>query len=334
MADYLNNAKDTLKQNIPSTEAISEGLSNAANTVRETTKNATADFSSKGVMDASKEFLNSNSLIARFVFIILVLIAFMILLNLGVGLVTYLTTPSLNPYIIHGSLPGGNYKVYPQDPGSSNSVVYRSNNKSGGAEFTWAMWLKLDSLPNQTGGGTNGKPANCVFVKGTDSFNSTTGFATVNNAPGVYLDSSASSTDSGIARLIYVMDVVTPDGPSSPTREPIKAIIPNIPIGKWFHVAIRLQNKTLDCYINGVITTRASFGDLVPKQNYDPIVFAGGEAFRGAISNLRYYSYALSVFELNSIVYYGPNLKAADSGANTSFFDYLGKRWYSQGQSV
>lgn len=331
MADYLNNAKDAVKQNIPSPEAISEGFSNAANSVRETTQNVTADFSSKGFMDASKEFLDSNSLIARFVFIILVLIVFMILLNLGVGVVSYFVAPDRNPYIIHGTLPGTSNKVYSQDPGSSKAVVYRSNNKSGGAEFTWSMWLKLDSLPNTSNGGVR-----CVFVKGTDSFDTTSGYSSVNNAPGVYLDMSGSGNgiSGNYARLVYLMDVVSP-APGSLNQDPIKVVIPNIPMGKWFHVAIRLQNKALDCYINGVITTRASFGDKVPKQNYDPIVYAGNGGFGGAISNLRYYSYAVSVFELNSIVYYGPNLKAAsDSGDNLSFFDYLGKSWYAQGQSM
>lgn len=329
MADYLNNAKDAVKQNIPSPEAVSEGFSNAANSVREATQSVSSDFSSKGLMDASKDFLDSNSLIARFVFIILVLIVFLILLNLGVGLVSYLFAPNRNPYIIHGMLPGTSYAVYPQDPGSSKSIVYRSNNKSGGAEFTWSMWLKLDSLPRKS-------PANCVFVKGTDSYESSTGFSSVNNAPGVYLDSSANTTDGSgsTAALIYRMDVVSPNSPTSLNRDALSVRIPNIPIGKWFHVAVRLQNKSLDCYVNGVITTRMSFGDLVPKQNYDPIIFAGNGGFGGAISNLRYYSYALSVLELNSIVYYGPNLKAADSGANTSFFDYLGKSWYSQAPAM
>ena len=80
---------------------------------------------------------------------------------------------------------------------------------------------------------------------------------------------------------------------------------------------------------NGVISNRISFGDYIPKQNYDPIVYAGNGGFAGAVSNLRYYDYALSVFEINSIVYYGPNLNSA-GGASSSYFDYLGQSWYVQ----
>jgi hypothetical protein len=85
----------------------------------------------------------------------------------------------------------------------------------------------------------------------------------------------------------------------------------------------------MDCYVNGVITSRVSFGDFIPKQNYDNIIYAGNGGFAGSISNLRYYDYALSVFEINSVVYYGPNLNAASGSSSSSFFDYLGQSWYS-----
>jgi len=334
MSEYLNNAKNTVQKNLPSAEAVSSGISNAANSIRETTKNATADFSAKGVSDAGKEFLNSNSLIARFAFIVLVLIAFMILLNLGMSLVAYFTTPNANPYIIHGMLPGTSYAVFPQDPANGKGVVYRSNNKSGGAEFTWSMWLKLDSLPTNAAS-NSGKRCDCIFVKGTDDYDLTTGYSNINNGPGLYLDSSNTDTSGNSARLVYIMDTVAPmDSSVNQQNGPVQAVVPNLPLSNWFHVAIRLQNKTLDCYINGVITKRVSFGDYVPKQNYDPIVFAGNGGFGGAISNLRYYSYALSVYELNSIVYYGPNLKSASQTNKSSYFDYLGKSWYKAGQTA
>ena len=329
MSEYLNTTKNTVQQNLPSVEAATEGISNVANTIRDTAQNATADFSSTNAVDAGTEFLNSNSMIAKFAFIVLVLIVFMILLNLGMGLVSYLVAPSKNPYIIHGMLAGTSREVYPQDPASGKAVVYRSNNKSGGSEFTWSMWLKLDSIP------TSSPTHSCVFVKGTNDYDGQSGISTVNNGPGVYLKRNNISTADGTsntAELVYVMDTVAPMNPvKDQQNESIKATIPNLPIGSWFHVAIRLQNKTLDCYVNGVITKRTSFGDFVPKQNYDPIIFAGNGVFPGAISNLRYYSYALSVFEINSVVYYGPNLKSAsDSG---TYFDYLGMSWYKPGQS-
>ena len=330
MSDYLNNAKssignatESIQQRLPDTTQVATSISDTANSFRETAQTATQDFSSQGVMDASQDFLNSNSIIARFVFVILVLIVFMILLNLGMGLVTYFVTPSKSPYIIHGMLPGSGYTVYPQDPTSGTAVVYRSNNQTGGIEFTWGVWLKVDAMP------IDGS-YHVVFVKGTDEY-TTNGTAKVNNGPGLYLyknneNVAVDGSNSSQLSLLYQMDVVSPD--LSAQYAPQQAVIPNLPVGKWFHVAIRMQNKTMDCYVNGVISNRVSFGDYIPKQNYDHIVYAGNGGFAGSTSNLRYYDYALSVFEINSIVYYGPNLNSA-GGASSSYFDYLGQSWYS-----
>jgi hypothetical protein len=309
---------------LPDANAVATNITDSANAFRESAQTATADFSSQGVVDASQDFLNSNSIIARFVFVILVLIVFMFLLNIGVGLVTYLVTPSSSPYIIHGMLPGSGYTVFPQDPNSGTSVTYRSNNQTGGIEFTWAVWLKVDSIPNDDKYRT-------VFIKGSDQYDESTGIGKVNNGPGLYLSrkkntDAADGNTSSQLELLYQMDVVSPDDQGQST--PQQATIPNLPIGKWFHVAIRMQNKIMDCYVNGVISNRVSFGDYIPKQNYDPIIYAGNSGFTGATSNLRYYDYALSVFEINSVVYYGPNLNAA-SGSASSYFDYLGQSWYS-----
>ena len=326
MTDYLNSAKssintatEAISNNIPDPNALASSISNGANSIRDTTQNVASDFSSQGVNDASQEFLNSNSMIAKFAFVILVLIVFMFFLNIGIGLVTYFMAPTKSPYIIHGMLPGRDYNIYPQDPAGGTAIVYRSNNKMGGIEFTWTFWLKIDTIP------TNSNYMN-VFLKGTDTYD-TSGISNVNNAPGVYLYKNTQTTASGEQlALLCIFDSASPDETSQLT--PKKIEIENLPIRKWFHVAIRLQNKTMDCYVNGIITKRESFGDYIPKQNYDPIIFAGNGGFAGSISNLRYYDYALSVFELNSVVYYGPNLSSAN-GAASSYFDYLGKSWYN-----
>ena len=330
MSEYLNNAKasignaaNTVAQNLPDPNAISSTISQSANSIRETAQTATADFSSQGVMNANQEFLNSNSIIARFVFVILVLIVFMFLLNVGMGLVTYLVTPSKSPYIIRGMMSGSSYSVFSQDPNSGTAVVYRSNNQTGGIEFTWSAWLKVDTMPSVH------DKYYPVFVKGTDQYTQDKGFASVNNGPGVYLYRDKTTVDgsnSSQLKMIYKMDTVSPNQTNQTNT--LDAVIPNLPIDKWFHVAFRMKNKTMDCYVNGVISNRISFGDYIPKQNYDPIIYAGNGGFSGAISNLRYYDYALSVFEINSIVYYGPNLSSANASSSI-YYDYLGQNWYS-----
>jgi hypothetical protein len=345
MSEYLNSAKEAIKSNIPTPEGITSGISGTADSIRSATQSATEAFSSRSAVNAGNEFLNSNSMIARFVFVILVLIVFMFFLNLGIGLVSYFTAPSTSPYIIHGQRPGNNKRVYQQTPGNGNPVIYRSNNQTGGVEFTWSMWLKITTVPTRASG--DPQPSKNVFVKGDGSkFTQTIqvsgitygNIANVNNGPGVYVipykdpaDTTRTDENSAQAGLLFLMDVVSPID-SNVQQKPFAAVIPNLPVGNWFHVAIRLQNKMLDCYMNGIITQRVSFQDWVPKQNYDDITYGGNEGFPGTTSNLRYYDRALSVFEINSIVYYGPNLKSDDT-STSSFFDYLGQPWYSYGSN-
>ena len=316
------------KQALPSKEAVAEGISNAANSAKENLQSTMNDFSSKNVMNAGSDFLAANSMIAKFMFIVLVLIVFLILLNLGMYLVYWLTSPNRSPYIIKGMLAGTAY--YPpvsQDPGGSNPVVvYRSNDQSTGIEFTWSAWVKIDQVPRSTPTYQN------IFVKGNNTFD-TNGVASVNNGPGLYATSTVDGTDgsANMAQLYFVMDVVSPNGGAISSQQTMN--IPNVPVGKWIHVAIRLQNKVLDCYVNGVITSRLSLGDYIPKQNYDNIILVGNGGFAGAISNLRYYDYALSVFEINSVVYYGPNLNAV-STSGAGFYDYLGQIWYNNNSTA
>jgi hypothetical protein len=107
--------------------------------------------------------------------------------------------------------------------------------------------------------------------------------------------------------------------------------VPNIPLRKWFHVALRLENKYLDVYINGTVTTRMVLLD-VPKQNYFNVMVCQNGGFNGSYSDLRYFDSALSVFEINNIVIWGRNTSAASGGASadaTGFPYYLSNLWYS-----
>lgn len=313
MSDYAN------------TQAMSEGVSNTANAVKENIQSSMDDFSSKNVMNAGNEFLAANSMVAKFMFIVLVLIVFLILLNLGIYFVYWVTSPTKSPYLFNGMISGSQYfPPISQNPAGKNSIVlYRSNNQSSGIEFTWSTWLRFDNIPN-------GNTYNNIFVKGNNDFTGQNNTASVNNGPGLYVTKDTVGI-ANTAKLYFVMDVVSPVNGTQSTQQTME--VPNIPVGKWIHVAIRLENKILDCYINGIITTRRSLGDYIPKQNYDDIVVAGNGGFVGAISNLRYYDYALSVFEINSVVYYGPNLNPVSS-SGAGFYDYLGQIWYNNNSSA
>ena len=313
---------------------IQEGISNSIGAITNTVGNATTaisdvrgtvnssvqDFASKDLVGSSNEFLQTNTLVAKFVFLVFVLIAFLILMNLGMYLLSYFLQPNTSPYIIKGIEAGGKTQTFPQDPSQENAAtIYRSNDQTTGMEYTWSFWIKVQPITADSAA----KKYSHVFSKGlTNTITSDPSgqVATGNNAPGVYLKSesvSETNTDK-TATMTIVMDTVVGD--------PETVDIPNIPFNKWVHVALRLQNKILDVYISGILKQRVSFKN-VPKQNYGDVFVSQNGGFNGKISNLRYFDRALNAFQISNITMSGPNLKPVRDVVDTSS-DYLHGNWY------
>lgn len=337
MSQYLESAKQQIANSVatlPSKDVLSANAQMSVATAKESINQTLNDFSSKNVMNASSEFLNSNSIIAKFLFLILILIVMLVILKIGTILIGYFLAPSKQPYLAKGLTAGSADLTISQDPANKvATVLYRSNNKTGGIEFTWSTWLWVDSI------GPDKKRAH-IFNKGNDIYHeasdattaarTTSGLATINNGPGLYLgvtdsgDKPGKSTNS----LVFYLDVEKNNSQISPNS--ISLEITNIPLKKWFHVAYRFQNYTIDCYVNGVLAKSEFFEDKVPKQNYDDVHIGKNGGFSGRMSNLRYYDYALTAFDINAITSYGPNLNAnANEIASNSIFDYLSMAWYS-----
>lgn len=312
---------------------------NAVENVREKVSDTMGDFSSTNAVDASREFLDSNTIIAKIGFIILVLIIFFITLRICMMMMSYFLSPSATPYLVSGMVPGNNTIVISQNPQSTESVnILRSNNQTTGVEFTWSVWLLVKpSTSSPT------SPFQNVFTKGDGFFgnpdNNNNGITMVDNGPGLYLihDMSGNDTNNptytGVMKLIGIMDVFNPspspyviDGHS--INSPY-VVANNIPIGKWFHVALRLENTLLDLYVNGVLSARTILQD-VPKQNYGDVTVCGNNGFNGQLSNLRYYNYALNVFQIGSIAWWGPSTSSVTSAlqANNGY-TYLSSAWYN-----
>jgi len=284
--------------NMPINERFSEIQAGVSDTISGATNRITSGLSSltadADLGSASSEFINSNTAISKFVFLIFVLIAFIMLMNLGVYIISYFSRPNLSPYVIKGLINGNTAVTIPQDPKNSNSVtIYRSNNASKGIEFTWSVWLNLNELP------LNG--IDTIFSKGD---------GIQQNGPSMKLKKTDNS-----GTIQIRMDSVA--GPN----EIIEIV--NIPLSRWFNIAIRLQNKIMDVYVNGTVARRYVFTN-VPKQNYGDIIVG---RFNGMMSDLRYFNTALNVFHINNITLAGPNLKTAVNQRDTKF-DYLSNIWF------
>jgi hypothetical protein len=333
LSSMYNNASSTVAENYDkaadSVSPIANNVYGSVNSFKESVSNTVGEFSSENVGTASAEFLESNSLIARFSFVLIVVIVFIILLRLGIYLVGYFSEPKRNPYIVEGLLPGSNPVHVTQDPQIKDSVtVLRSNNQKTGIEFTWGVWLNITDIKLPPAGisGASATKYQHIFNKGDKGIDSSgnsfhvNGISKVNNGPGMYLQTSSNPT------LYIVMDTV------SSTQQTVK--ITNIPLKKWFHVILRMQNNIMDVYVNGVVTQRVTFSS-VPKQNYQDVYVCQDNGistgFSGNLSDLRYYDRALNIFEITGMVSKGPNLSTSkhNSASTNNGSTYLSSMWYT-----
>ena len=281
---------------------------------------------------ASSQFLSSNTIVAKFAFLILTVILFVVGLYLGMMLVGYFTSASYNPYLIKGMIDGGSGIIIPQDPAQSNAVpLLRSNNGNSGMEFTWSVWIYVNDIGNDT---TNYQhifnKGDANIVKQSTISPSANGQSRFTNGPGVYVSKNSDPVNNSMV-LHVVMDDNGTTGTSSGSHITTMDIS-NIPIRHWTHVAIRLQNTVVDTYVNGTIAGRLNLS-YVPKQNYYNVNVCQNGGFSGKLADLRYFSSALNSFDINNIIMWGPNTSTSnltgDQAALSSGFRYLSTSWYT-----
>jgi hypothetical protein len=270
-------------------------------------------FSTTKPTFSTKDFLESNSLIAKLAFLVIVIIAFIFILRIGISILSYFLAPNKSPKLINGMVDATNSIIFPQDPSGNGAVtIYRSVNASDGLEFSWSVWIYITNLQYLQG------QYKCIFYKGNSTFESN-GLNFPNNAPGLYI---APNTNT----LIVMMNTF------NVINEEIQ--IPDIPLNKWVNVILRCSNKVFDVFINGTITRSITLIG-VPKQNYGDVYVAMNGGFDGYISNLFYYNYALGTTAIQHIIDKGPNTKMIGSSNSLSLKDsnYLSLRWFFYGSN-
>ena len=269
------------------------------------------NFQSGKMVNGTKEFLESNSLVAKTAFLILVVIVFVLGLRLFSALISWMFSINKDPYLVKGLADAKKFQKISQNPNESGSItLLRSDNEEGGIEFTYSVWLFIEDLVYKQGQYKH------IFHKGNDAI-SAVGMNQPNNAPGLYI---APDTNA----LVVVMNTF------SDINE--KITIENIPINKWVNVQIRVENHNLDVFINGKLAKRLVMNG-VPKQNYDDVYVSMNGGFSGYISNLRYYNEALGTAAIDGIVEDGPDLKMSENGGSLTDNkpEYLSMRWFFHG---
>jgi hypothetical protein len=175
------------------------------------------------------DFLESNSLVARMAFLLLVLFGFVLALQLGTYLLTLFFTSDQSPHLFNGMVDGKQLIVFPQDPKTQGAkTILRSINENAGVEFTWSAWIFIDNLQYNAGKYKH------IFHKGNVNPSADgNGLNFPNNAPGLYI--SPNTND-----LVVIMNTYNTINEET--------IINDVPLNKWVNVIIRCRNKTLDVY--------------------------------------------------------------------------------------
>ena len=144
-----------------------------------------SSFSSNKYLSGTKEFLESNSIVAKFAFLLLVLLLFVMALRLGTSIMSWIFSPSPNPILINGMIDAKQMMRIPQDPSVNGAIpIMRSRGSDEGLVFTWSVWINIDDLQYRQ------NEFRHIFHKGNDDINVTKvpiGMNQPNNAPGLYI---------------------------------------------------------------------------------------------------------------------------------------------------
>jgi len=221
------------------------------------------------------------------------------------------TTNMLLPYLYDGP------QVVYQDPNQRGSnTIYPSVNAPSGLEFSYSCYLFLNKSTFQ--GGSNG--LRHIFHKGSPVYKPLM-------CPGVFVRNNDN------ALVIYMNEA----GSWNTYCE-----LPNIPIGKFFHLAIVVRNMNVDIYINGNVAHRMTLNS-VPKQNFGDLYVFKTESFSdastspeepfnvvgsatGLISSLQYSAFALNYEQIDQMVRTGPSTKLVSATQNLP--PYLADNWW------
>ena len=218
------------------------------------------------------------------------------------------------PLIIDGMSTASRSVTISQNPNNGNArLLRRSANEKSGIEFTYSTWMNIDNWENQ-----NDKWKH-VFHKGS-SFTIPSNSSVTSphdwceiQAPGLWIHPDKNSL------RLYMNTYL---------RNDVYIDVDNIPISKWFHIAIVFSHRNADIYINGFLKKRLKL-DNIPRQNYYNLLISKWGGFSGMYSNFQYFNYALSMTQLQLIVRRGPNFKSYQADPNKKEFKpYLSNQWW------
>ena len=263
---------------------------------------------------------------------ILFFIALQLVLSVVEKIVEVVKNVSKQVVVLQANTVTGPYSIA-QDPLLSKQI-FNSNNELNGLEYTYSMYLFISpetfdaniSMENDCGEKqtSNGNNLRHIFHKGSKAL-----FPLM--SPGVFLEGDKNTM------RIYMNSSTTWNNYVS---------IPNVPVNKWFHLAIMMKGKFMDVYINGNVAARQQF-QTVPRLNEGNVYIMSPQKFprtsnegvtanfkvsgpmKGMVSKLTYYAYALGYSQIDDIYRQGPSKTIVNPTAISGVIPpYLHDDWW------
>ena len=218
-------------------------------------------------------------------------------------------------------------RVFEQNPNAKDAkLLPLSDNERSGAEFSYAffLWVNPTSFKQEEG-------LLHILHKGHPSPFPLMG-------PGVFLRSNTNTL------RVYMNTSKTWNN---------YVDIENLPVSKWVHVVVLARDNCVEVYINGNVVRKLNFEGGVIYQNFGNLFLFSPRVFRinastvpslkgenfhvfgtysGSLSNLTYFSYALSYTEIQALIAEGPSNKT-DSANGYDQPPYLQDSWWVNNSS-
>ena len=268
-------------------------------------------------------FLKAKGPLSQIVLaVIIATVLYIILLSLEIVYISYIQVANTKVDIVGGgglTLNSSTYATYTSNTnldgkdGSFRDLRYSDNEKTG-IEYSYSCFLNIS--PDTFSDGTT--ELRHVFHKGSERFYPLL-------SPGVFV--------LGNANTLRIFQ-------NTSTNWYNYIDVPNLPVGKWFHLVVLVKNNATEIYINGNLGAKLSSAGGVIYQNYQNLyVFKKnsmdaaltqanmlsipeGESFKvnksitGSISQFYYFSYALSYTEIQDMLNMGPNPVVVDNNVD------------------
>jgi hypothetical protein len=254
-------------------------------------------------------YVMGPGLVPQILLVVVVMIAANTVISVIEVIVNTLQKQSQLSTVIHNDTLTDKYTVI-QNPNSEDPLIYNSTNEPTGMEFSYSMWLFIDPKTFEAGRSqqcSSGSNVNTTVMKQIFHKGSKSGFPLL--APGIFVKGDTNTLRIYMNTTIDWNNFVE---------------VPNVPIGKWFHLVITMKGKFMDVFINGNIAVRKEF-EAVPKLNFGnvyvltPITFPAranaaqlGDfkvdgAAVGMVSRIKYFSFASNYSQIDSLYREGPS---------------------------